>query len=168
MKTPEKTDYPQGVRQVLSILDECQAVYQLRSFDEPAHRASEAAALLACPLGAIVKSLVFQTVSTGEILLVLVSGENRVDLELLSGFVGEPVRPASPKDVQKTTGYSIGAVPPFGMKGEYPVFIDEDLMKHHLVWSSAGAVNILLGISPENLKRLSGGPILALKCRYET
>lgn len=158
-----QADLPQEVHQVLSLLDQNQIVYQLRSFEQPAHHAGEAADLLDCPLGAVVKSLVFQKVSKGGILLVLVSGENRVDMDVLRALVGESVRPAHLADVEKKTGYPVGAVPPFGMAGEFPVFVDEDLMGHDVVWSSAGAVNILLGIAPEDLKHLSGGLIERLK-----
>jgi Cys-tRNA(Pro) deacylase len=153
-------DLPCGVNQVLSLLDQNQTVYQLRSFEQPAHHAGEAADLLDCPLGAVVKSLVFQKNTNSEILLILVSGENRVDLDRLRELVGESVHPARPADVLKKTGYPVGAIPPFGMAGEFPVFIDEDLMYHDIVWSSAGVVNILLGIAPEVLERLSGGTIV--------
>jgi Cys-tRNA(Pro) deacylase len=154
---------PQGVNQVLSLLEQNQTAYQIRLFKEPAHHASEAADLLGCPLGAIVKSLVFQKDSTREILLVLVSGKNRVDLDKLGDLVVERIHPASPQEVKKKTGYPVGAVPPFSMLGDFSVFIDEDLMDQNLVWSSAGAVNILLGMSPVDLKNLSGGSVEMIK-----
>ncbi len=163
MNSSNKMDVPQGVQQVLSLLDGHHMPYQLRSFEQPAHHASEAADLLSCPLSAIVKSLVFQKVSIGSILLVLVSGKHRVDMDVLRALVGETVRPARPEDVIKMTGYPVGAVPPFGMTGEFPVFIDEDLMDHDVVWGSAGDVNILLGVSPEVLKSLCGGFVVRLK-----
>ncbi len=155
--------FPREVQPILSLLEEKGIKYQLRIFKEPAHHASEAADLLGCPLGAVVKSLVFQKNSTGEAFLVLVSGENRVDLEKLSAYVGEGVHPASPQDVKQQTGYPVGAVPPFGLAGAFPVYIDEDLHGYDLVWSSAGAVNILLGIAPGDLKELSGGQIENIK-----
>jgi len=155
--------FPREVQLILSLLEEKKIKYQLRIFKEPAHHASEAADLIGCPLGAVVKSLVFQKDSTGEILLVLVSGKNRVDMEKLNALVGERTHPASPQMVIKKTGYPVGAVPPFGISGALPVFIDEDLQGYDLVWGSAGTVNILLGIAPGDLQYISGGQIVIIK-----
>jgi len=163
MNLSAKGDTPEGAKQILSVLDRNEIPYQVREFEAPAHHASEAADLLGCPLGAVVKSLLFQKVSSGDFLLVLVSGENRVDIDTLSELVGESVHPASPDDVEKRTGYAVGAVPPFRMKGSFPVIIDESLMAYERVWGSAGAINILLGIHPEDLQNLSQGQIKSIK-----
>jgi Cys-tRNA(Pro) deacylase len=156
-------NYPKEIKPVLSHLKQKRIDYQIRTFESPAHHANEAAELLSCPLGAVVKSLVFQKDSTGEILLVLVSGKNRVDMEKLNALVGERTHPASPQMVIKKTGYPVGAVPPFGISGALPVFIDEDLQGYDLVWGSAGTVNILLGIAPGDLQYISGGQIVIIK-----
>jgi Cys-tRNA(Pro) deacylase len=155
--------FPREVQLILSLLEEKKIKYQLRIFKEPAHHASEAADLLGCPLGAVVKSLVFQKDSTGEVFIVLVSGGNRVDIKKLSAYVGEGAHPASPQEVKQQTGYPVGAVPPFGISGALPVFIDEDLQGYDLVWGSAGTVNILLGIAPGDLQYISGGQIVIIK-----
>ena len=163
MKAPDEKDVPEGVEQVLALIGKFHVPYQLRTFDSPAHHAHEAAALLGCPLGAIIKSLLFQSTSTGEMLLVLVSGENRADVDLLRDLTGQSVRPASPGEVLKRTGYAVGAVPPFGMQGVSQTIIDVDLMAWERVWGSAGSVNILLGIAPKDLQDLSHGRVEAIK-----
>lgn len=163
MKNMDGTAVPDGVKQVLSELERNHIPYQLRSFEAPARRARDAAALLDCPLGAVVKSLLFQEKSTGELFLALVSGENRADADLLKSLVGDSVRPAAPEVVNKMTGYPVGAVPPFGMKEAYRTFIDADLMAYELVWASAGASNILVGLAPEDLQLLSQGCVEVIK-----
>jgi len=163
MKAPDEKDIPEGVEQVLAHLGQFHVPYQLRTFDAPAHHAHEAAALLDCPLGAIIKSLLFQSTSTGDMLLVLVSGENRADVDMLKGLTGQSVRPASPGEVLKRTGYSVGAVPPFGMQGINQTIIDVDLMAWERVWGSAGSVNILIGIAPKDLHDLSHGCVEVIK-----
>jgi Cys-tRNA(Pro) deacylase len=155
--------YPLGVQSVLQILIENDVPYELRIFDTPARQASQAADLLGCPLGAIVKSLVFQKQSSGELLMVLVSGKNRADPKILNQVVGGEVQPAKPKTVLDLTGYPVGAVPPFGVKGAVLVVIDADLMLYEHVWASAGAENILIKLNSIDLLNLSKGKVEAIK-----
>jgi Cys-tRNA(Pro) deacylase len=154
---------PPGVQDVLNILVENQIPIEIRIFDTPARQASQAAALVGCPLGAIVKSLIFEKLTSGDILFVLVSGKNRVDLDVVSQIVGDRVRPAHSATVLEKTGYPVGAVPPICVKGTFPVIMDSDLMLHEHVWASAGAENVLIKFDPVDLLHLSKGKIEAIK-----
>ena len=154
---------PPGVQDVLNILVENQIPIEIRIFDTPARQASQAAALVGCPLGAIVKSLIFEKLTSGDILFVLVSGKNRVDLDVVSQIVGDRVRPAQPATVLEKTGYPVGAVPPINAKGAVPVIVDADLLLHEHVWASAGADNILIKFDPLDLLNLTKGKIEAIK-----
>jgi prolyl-tRNA editing enzyme YbaK/EbsC (Cys-tRNA(Pro) deacylase) len=155
--------YPNGVRSVLDYLASKQISFQLQVFDAPAHSASQAADLLGCPLGAIVKSLVFEKTDSGHLLLALVSGKNRADLQKLSTLACEPVRVADPKIVLSKTTYPVGAVPPCGLNGISQTLIDTDLMDYAHVWASAGAENILFRISTTDLEQLVEGKIENIK-----
>jgi Cys-tRNA(Pro) deacylase len=155
--------YPPGVQDVLNILVENHIPIEIQVFDTPARQASQAAALIGCSLAAIVKSLVFEKQTTGDILFVLVSGQNRADLEILSQIIGDRVRPAQPATVLEKTGYPVGAVPPIGVKGAVQVIMDADLMRHDHVWASAGAENILIKFDPVDLLNLSKGKIETIK-----
>ncbi|MBW6466427.1 MAG: YbaK/EbsC family protein [Brevefilum sp.] len=155
--------YPPGVHDVLNILLENHIPIEVRVFDSPARQASQAAALIGCTLGAIVKSLVFEKQTLGDFLLVLVSGQNRADLEVVSQIIGDRVRPAPPATVLEKTGYPVGAVPPIGVKGASTLIMDADLMLHEHVWASAGAENILIKFDPADLLKLSDGKIENIK-----
>jgi len=137
--------------------------YDLVIFESSAHKATQAAELLRCPLGAIVKSLVFRGGITGKLVLVLVSGENRADPRRLTAIFGEPVQPAKPGDVLAEAGYSVGAVPPFALAGDFPVLIDADIMAQDQVWAAAGSAHVLFVIRPVDLVSLSGGQSVELK-----
>jgi Cys-tRNA(Pro) deacylase len=155
--------YPPGVQEVLNILVENHIPTEVRVFDTPARQASQAAALIGCTLGAIVKSLVFEKQTSSDILLVLVSGVNRADLDVVSQIVGDRVQPAQPATVLEKTGYPVGAVPPIGVKETIPVIMDADLMLHDRVWASAGAENILVRFDPVDLLSLTKGKIKIIK-----
>ncbi|MFU8825950.1 MAG: YbaK/EbsC family protein [Brevefilum sp.] len=157
--------YPPQVLEVISILHENEIPHEVRLFDAPARQASHAADLLSCPLGAIVKSLVFENKSSGGLFLVLVSGENRADPHILSTLVGAPVGTAKPETVLAKTGFPVGAVPPLGIHGMGLTLIDADLMSYPHVWASAGAVNALLRVSPSDLHRLTAGQVRMIKQR---
>lgn len=95
--------------------------------------------------------------------MVLVSGKNRADLQILSQLTGEDVQPAKPKTVLALTGYPVGAVPPIGGKGAVTVIMDVDLMLFKYVWASAGSSNILMRITPSNLQKLLNNEVKAIK-----
>ncbi|MEA3325777.1 MAG: YbaK/EbsC family protein [Chloroflexota bacterium] len=156
------TRTPEGLKKILAVLDQQDMPYQLRRFDKPAHHAHQAAELVHCTLGAVVKSLVFKGSVDSKFLLVLVSGKNRVDLEWISRWVGDQVNLASPEDVYVLTGYEVGAVPPFGVEGNYSTIIDADLMDFEYVWAAAGYQNIMIKIAPTDLKQLSRGRVVKI------
>lgn len=149
---------PLKVQENLAQLEELGVQYQIKIFEEPAHRASQAAELLACEMGAVVKSLVF-LINAKDLLLVLVSGENRVDIRQLKHIVDQEITQATPADVKKLTGYTVGSVPPFGIPGDFRVIIDRDLTNHSFVWAAAGSAHVLIRITPKDLQTLSGGMV---------
>lgn len=159
----ENNKYTRGVENVLAILKEGDIDMQICSFESPAHHAREAAEMLDCPLGAVVKSLVFQNSKNQKVVLVLVSGENRADTHKLARILGYNVRPAKPGDVQDLTGYSVGSVPPVGLKGDCPVIIDSDLVSYDFVWAAAGSARDLFRINPQDLQTLTKGKVVDLK-----
>ncbi len=148
---------------VINYLNEKQVPHTQQIFDAPACSAEQAADLLSCPLGAIVKSLVFEMTASDRLLLALVSGQNRADLQKLSTLAREPVRVAAPKTVLAKTGFPVGAVPPCGLEGISQTYIDADLMSFQHVWASAGAENILVRLNPADLINLTTGKVETIK-----
>ncbi|THG33134.1 YbaK/EbsC family protein [Naasia lichenicola] len=124
---------------------------------ESAHTAADAAAALGVPVAAIVKSLVFEV--DGAPVIVLASGPNRVDTELVGGALGGTVGKATAAVVKSATGYSIGGVPPFGYPAPLPTLIDEDLLALEILWAAAGMPNAVFPISPARLVELTGGTV---------
>ena len=151
------------IKQVLTALEKQAIPFKHATFEKPAHHAAEAAALLGCPLGAVIKSLIFKIEAIEDPLLVLVSGKNQVDFQKLDQMVGQECRPMAPKDIKKLTGFSVGAVPPFGFTREIPVIIDADLQAYHYLWASAGEVNSLIRIKFADLLTLTGGMVAPVK-----
>ena len=131
---------------------------QVKEMSETTHTAVEAAAAVGAPVEAIVKSLVFSV--SGEPLLILVSGPNRVDTELVAEFLGSPLAKADAQMVKEASGYSIGGVPPFGHSSAMRCLMDEDLMALGQVWAAAGSARAVFPIAPERLRELSGAELV--------
>lgn len=147
---------------LITILDREAVSYQVRRFDKPAHHANQAAGLVNCSLGAVVKSLVLTSAESDSFLLVLVSGKNKLDFDQISKLVGCIVQMAGPIDVFGLTGFEVGAVPPFGVEGHYSTFIDEELMSYEYVWAAAGSQKILIRLTPADLRQICNGQVVKI------
>ncbi|MGH2980375.1 MAG: YbaK/EbsC family protein, partial [Solirubrobacterales bacterium] len=64
---------------------------EVRQVPDSTRTAQEAAAALDCDIGQIAKSLVFRGEQTGDPVLVIASGADRVDEQRLAQVIGEPV-----------------------------------------------------------------------------
>ena len=134
---------------------------QFRTFPEGTATAEQAAAAVGCEVGQIVKSLVFA--AGDELLLLLVSGANRVDEAKVAELAGAPVRKATAKEVEARTGFHVGVVPPVGHSAPLRVFLDRDLMDHPVVWSASGVHNRVFPLAPVMLSAAAGATIVNLK-----
>jgi prolyl-tRNA editing enzyme YbaK/EbsC (Cys-tRNA(Pro) deacylase) len=133
------------------------------ALDEPGRTAADAARVLDCEVGRIVKSLVFRGATSGRALLVLASGANRVDESKLAALAGETAGRASPEFVREHTGFTVGGVAPVGHPAALPCWIDEDLLAHESVWASAGAAEAFVRLDPRDLARLTGGTVARIR-----
>ena len=126
-----------------------------------ARTSQQAADALGVTVGQIVKSLVFT--ADGRPLLVAASGVNRVDERRLAELAGGRIRRADPDTVKRTTGYTIGGVPPLGLESALTVYIDRDLLGYELVYAAAGRPECVFPIAPDELVRATGGHVVDIK-----
>jgi prolyl-tRNA editing enzyme YbaK/EbsC (Cys-tRNA(Pro) deacylase) len=122
--------------------------------------AAEAAAAVGCEIAQIAKSLVFRGLTSGEPLLVIASGANRVNEALVGEAAGEAIGKADAEFVRARVGFAIGGIPPVGHDAPLRTFIDEDLLRLDRVWAAAGTPHALFELSGADLPRLTGGRVL--------
>lgn len=132
---------------------DCQVV----ELPQSTRTAQEAANAVGCELAQIVKSLVFKGLQSGNPILVLTSGANRVNENLLREVVGEPIGKADAEFVRERTGFAIGGVPPVGHIEPIRTYIDEDLMVFDEVWAAAGTPNAVFKLKTADLRILTPG-----------
>ncbi len=126
---------------------------------EPARSAADAANALGCPLGAIVKSLVFCIGS--RFVLALIAGDHSCVEENLPRALNikGAVRQPKASEVKGITGFTIGGVAPVAMAHPLPTAIDASLKRFDTVYAAAGHPNCVFSIIPTNLARISNGII---------
>ena len=131
------------------------------SLDQTAKTAQDAATALGCNVGAIVKSLLFN--SGDSFVLCLVSGDKRCSLNKLKKILNEKdVSMAKPDDVKKITGYTIGGVSPVGHLNKIKIYIDNNLERFKTVFAAAGHPNCIFKIEYKQLIKLTSGEIKEL------
>lgn len=161
MELPGTREHP-NVARVRAAGEALGLTIGIRSYPEGTRTAQEAADAIGCPVGAIVKSLIFAV--DGEVVLALVSGANQLDEHRLAAAAGGArCRRADADQVRAATGYPIGGVPPIGLATPVREFIDEDLLTHETVWAAAGTWHDVFPIRSEALVRASGGWVGTLR-----
>lgn len=135
---------------------------ELRRLGEDTKTAAAAAAALGIEVGRIAKSLVFFGQSSGELVLLLVSGTNRACLDRAAAAAGEALVQASPQEVRQRSGFVIGGVAPLGHLEPPRVYIDETLEDFSTVWAAGGAPDAVFEITPKDLIAATGGQVVDL------
>lgn len=146
---------PDRVQQALDTLGLSIKVMRL---PDSTRTAPEAAKAARCEVGAIVKSLVF--LADGEPLLVMCSGDRRVDTARVAQLVGATeVKMAPAEEVRRVTGYAIGGVPPLGHAVPIVLLMDNALFRYETIYAAAGAHDAIFPIDPHSLSRITGARI---------
>lgn len=108
-------DAPLGSADVEAALEGLGLETRVMTFDDSTATAPEAAEAIGTALGSIVKSLCF--VVAGQPVIVLTTGDRRVDDRKLSALYGvgrKKVKIADAETTMAETGYAPGGVPPGG------------------------------------------------------
>ncbi|HYS93885.1 MAG TPA: YbaK/EbsC family protein [Candidatus Acidoferrales bacterium] len=126
-----------------------------------ARTSQQAADAVGVGVGQIAKSLVFTV--DGAPVMVIASGTNRVDERKLATLAGGNVRRADADTVKRATGYTIGGVPPLGHETALRIWIDEDLLRHDLIYAAGGVSDCVFPLTPGELLKATGGSVADVK-----
>jgi prolyl-tRNA editing enzyme YbaK/EbsC (Cys-tRNA(Pro) deacylase) len=153
---------PEGFRRVAAWLAEAGHSHAPQWLDQSARTSQEAADLLGVVVGRIAKSIVFRRVADDAVVLVVASGDRRVDEAKVAQRVG-PLARADAAFVKAGTGFAIGGVAPVAHRlsesATMVMLIDEQIFRFDTVWAAAGHPNGVFEISPQDLQRHTGAPV---------
>jgi len=149
---------PEGFRRVTALLAASRHAHAPVFLDVAARTAQEAADALGIAVGQIAKSVVFRRTADEAAVLVVTSGDKRVDERKVAALVGAVGR-ADADFVKARTGFSIGGVAPVGHLERPVLLIDRELFRFGEIWAAAGHPNGVFRLSPDELAQLTGAPV---------
>ena len=139
-----------GVKEVKSYIDKNEINAEIIMFEaEQAKTSASAAEHLKCKVAQIAKSIILKAEQP---ILVILSGDMRVDLKKISDFIGQKAKLASPEYVIEEVGFIIGGVPPMGFDRPVRILMDKSVERFAEVFSSGGSRESILRISVDDLK----------------
>ena len=149
---------PETVQRVALVLQQAGHAHAPMMLDDAARTAQEAADGLGVQLGQIAKSVIFRRRVDDVAVLVVTSGDRRVDEKKVSALVGKVGR-ADADFVKAKTGFTIGGVSPVAHLNPSVTLLDQDLWRFDEVWAAAGHPHGVFRLQPDDLKHLTGAPL---------
>jgi prolyl-tRNA editing enzyme YbaK/EbsC (Cys-tRNA(Pro) deacylase) len=154
----ELTPLPEGVQRVAKALQDKGHPHTPVMLQDAVRTAQQAADALGIAVGQIAKSIIFRRKSDDAAVLVITSGDRRVDEKKVDAIVGKTGR-ADADFVKSRTGYSIGGVSPLAHLQAPVTLIDRELFRFEEIWAAAGHPHGVFKLRPHDLERLTGAPI---------
>ena len=151
-------DRPEGFRRVTAVLAERGHTHAPLWLEVAARTSQEAADALGVGVGQIAKSVIFRRKSDQRAVLVVTSGDRRVDERKVAAITGALGR-ADADFVKAKTGFSIGGVAPIAHSEAPLTLIDRELFRFAEIWAAAGHPNGVFRLAPAELEALTGAPV---------
>ncbi|HQQ71572.1 MAG TPA: YbaK/EbsC family protein, partial [Alicycliphilus sp.] len=100
----------------------------------------------------------FRRKSDDAAVLVITSGDRRVDEKKVDALVGKTGR-ADADFVKARTGFTIGGVSPVAHASAPVTLIDRELFRFDAIWAAAGHPHGVFQLRPQDLVALTGAPV---------
>ena len=150
---------PAGVQRVAAMLAQMGHPHAPVMLEDAVRTAQQAADALGMVLGQIAKSIIFRRQLDDAAVLVITSGDRRVDEKKVDALVG-PTGRADAAFVKACTGFSIGGVSPVAHAQPPVTLIDRELFRFDDIWAAAGHPQGVFKLRPQDLERLTGAPVV--------
>ena len=125
--------------------------FTLHAYDYDPDAASiglQAAQALGVAPGRVLKTLMAE--ADGKPVCVVVPSDKEVSMKkLATAFRGKSAKMMRPADAERTTGYHVGGISPFGQKKRVPVAIEQAALSENTVYLNGGQRGLQIEIAPE-------------------
>ena len=128
---------------------------RIREFDVSSATVELAAAALGCDGAHICKSLSFGLDENTSI-LVLTSGDCKVDNAKFKAYFGKKATMLSFDEVEEKIGHAVGGVCPFGINDGVEVYLDESMKRFEVIYPACGSSNSAVKLTIAELEECSG------------
>jgi prolyl-tRNA editing enzyme YbaK/EbsC (Cys-tRNA(Pro) deacylase)/predicted Fe-S protein YdhL (DUF1289 family) len=163
MSAVQTKQLPESVQRVADVLKAKGHTHAPVMLDDAARTAQQAADALGVELGQIAKSIVFRRKSDDAAVLVIMSGDRRVDEKKVEALVcqdGNRIGRADAEFVKSKTGFSIGGVSPLAHATPVVTLVDISLLRFDEVWAAAGHPHAVFQLTAQQLEDLTGAPVV--------
>ena len=150
---------PDGVRRVAVALQKSGHPDTPVMLEDAVRTAQRAADALGIAPGQIAKSIIFRRQSDDAAVLIITSGDRRVDEKKVDALIGGTGR-ADAAFVKARTGFPIGGVSPVAHVQPSVTLIDRELFRFEEIWAAAGQPQGVFKLRPHDLERLTGAPVV--------
>ncbi|WP_029165386.1 YbaK/EbsC family protein [Aminiphilus circumscriptus] len=158
----QQTQQTDSVEKVRKWLHEAGFPVEIRMTEATIFTVEDASMAVGVPPSEILKSILL--LADERPVLALMSGPNKVDLKKVKRHLNaRKVRMCDPDFVFAYSGFRIGGVPPVGYPEQPFALLDEELFQFPVVWAAAGSDHAFFPISPEELRRITGGEARDIK-----
>jgi len=146
----------------MRVLEEKRISYEPHQQSSKQYTAEGVAEDLGVPVAQVVKAMIVQRSDSqrGEspFVLVVVPGNRRLSLKKVGAVLGDKnVKLAAERDVQRVTGYQVGAVSVIGFRqAGVPNYVDRRVMELEQVIISAGRPDAGLSLLPSHMLQAMG------------
>jgi Cys-tRNA(Pro)/Cys-tRNA(Cys) deacylase len=138
----------------MRILDEKDITYEPRPQARKQFTAEGVAGDLGVPLAWVVKAMIVRR-SDRSFALVVIPGDLQLSLKKVGAVLGDKnLEMAQQRDVQRVTGYQVGAVSVLGFRrDDLPSFLDRNVLELERAIISSGRPDMGLEMDPQDLLR---------------
>ena len=158
MERSDTKALPESVQRVAAALQAAGHPHGPVMLDDAARTAQQAADALGVGVGQIAKSIIFRRKDDDRAVLVITSGDRRVDEKKVAALVGKLSR-ADAEFVRTRTGFAIGGVSPVAHTSPPVTLIDRELFRFEEIWAAAGHPHGVFRLQPQDLVTLTGAPV---------
>jgi Cys-tRNA(Pro)/Cys-tRNA(Cys) deacylase len=142
----------------IRVLEEKAISYKLHQQTRKEYSAEGVAEDLGVPVAQVLKAMIVQyseSNGSSKFALIVTPGDKRLSLKKMGVVLGDKnTSMASPKDVQRVTGFQVGAVSVIGLRrDDIPAFIDQDIFSLENAIISAGRPDMGIELEPINLSK---------------
>lgn len=103
-------------------------------FKESTATVGEAAIAIGCDSDQIAKSITLYAPEEGAAILVVASGNSKIDNKTFKDTFGIKAKMLKYEDVEELVGHQVGGVCPFKVKESTKIYFDESLKKHQVLY----------------------------------
>jgi prolyl-tRNA editing enzyme YbaK/EbsC (Cys-tRNA(Pro) deacylase) len=145
-----------GIERVRAFIESQELPLQITVLEPESTRTSALAAqALGCSVAEIAKTVAFVETERLLPILVILSGDKRVNTQKLESALGlrsASLRKMNADEVREHTGYPIGGVPPFPHNETVQTLMDVSLLRFDRVWAASGSPNAVMKLDPSLLE----------------